>query len=292
MHNNYIGQFADKNEDGMVDFKEFKAKVEDYVEKIFIELDKDDKGSLDKDVSIKSLSAKFFSQVLDELFLLMDMNKDDILAVEDTQVPEAVFDRNKDGKISLTEFFRVSLINLPAPLYRLYASLDRDKNEKLSLDEANNFIKGALAMIDQNKDCSIDIDEIIATLDECKLPKQYQLAVKLLGDYYLEMGDFILREFVAAADVDGDKKTTLAEIVGLKDTEVLFDILNVAMRMGSPNYGTLAFIIGDRYGPGYGSRWEHQQAVVEMWLNVLYDFVDNKTFQSAPTDYCEQELNN
>merc|ERR1719320_2138514 len=240
VHNNYIGQFADKNEDGMVDFKEFKAKVEDYVEKIFIELDKDDKGSLDKDVSIKSLSAKFFSQVLDELFLLMDMNKDDILAVEDTQVPEVVFDRNKDGKISLTELFRVSLINLPAPLYRLYASLDKDKNEKLSLDEANNFIKGALAMIDQNKDCSIDIDEIIATLDECKLPKQYQLAVKLLGDYYQEMGDFILREFVAAADVNGDKKTTLAEIVGLKDTEVLFDILNVAMRMGSPNYGTLA----------------------------------------------------
>jgi len=66
----------------------------------------------------------------------------------------------------------VSLINLPAPLYRLYASLDKDKNEKLSLDEANNFIKGALAMVDHNKDCSIDIDEIIATLDECKLPKQ------------------------------------------------------------------------------------------------------------------------
>jgi len=286
VHNNYIGYIADKNGDGMVDFKEFKAKMEDYVEKIFNELDKDDNGSLDKDVSMKTLTATFFSRVLDELFLLIDMNQDDILAVEDIPAPESVYDRNKDGKISLTELNGVSLIKLPAPVYRLYASLDKDKNEKLSLDEANNFIKGALAMIDRNQDCSINIDEVIASLDECKLPKQYQLAVKLLGDYYLEMGDFFLRELVAAADSDGDKKATLAEVIGLKDPAVLFDIPYVAVRLGSPNYGTLAFLTGDRYGPGYGSRWEHQQAVVEMWLNVLYEFVDNRAFQSAPTDYC------
>merc|ERR1719435_713953 len=83
VHNNYIGYIADKNGDGMVDFKEFKAKMEDYVEKIFNELDKDDDGLLDKDVSMKTLSATFFSRVLDELFLLIDMNQDDILAVED-----------------------------------------------------------------------------------------------------------------------------------------------------------------------------------------------------------------
>merc|ERR1711970_1518769 len=286
VHNNYIGYIADKNGDGMVDFKEFKAKMEDYAEKIFNELDKDDDGLLDKDVSMKTLSATFFSRVLDELFLLIDMNQDDILAVEDFPAPKSIFDRNKDGRISLTEFNGVSLIKLPAPVYRLYASLDKDKNEKLSLDEANNFIKGALAMIDRNQDCSINIDEVIASLDECKLPKQYQLTVKLLGDYYLEMGDFFLRELVAAADSDGDKKATLAEIIGLKDPAVLFDIPYVAVRLGSPNYGTLAFLTGDRYGPGYGSRWEHQQAVVEMWLNVLYEFVDNRVFQSAPTDYC------
>merc|ERR1711970_1167999 len=286
VHNNYIGLAADKNGDGMVDFKEFKAKVDDYVEKIFSELDKDDDGSLDKDVSMKTLSVTFFSRVLDELFLLIDMNQDDILAVEDMNAPVSVFDRNKDGRISLTEFFRVSLINLPAPVYRLYASLDKDKNEKLSLDEAKNFIKGAFAIIASNKDCSINIDEFIASLDECKLPKQYQLAVKLLGDHYLEMGDFFLRELVAAADADGDKKTTLAEIIGLKDPAVLFDIPYVAVKMGSPNYGTWSFLTGDRRDLGYDARGEHKQAVVEMWLNVLYEFVDNRLFQAAPTDYC------
>merc|ERR1712013_278137 len=276
---------GDKNADGKVDFKEFKAGVDDYIKKVFNVLDKDEDGSLDKDVSLKSLSAKFFLQLLDEGFLFFDVNEDDIMSVEDA--PQRTFyDRNDDGKISLREVFGVSLINLPAPLYRLYVTLDKDKNEKISIDEATNFLTSALAIIDKNKDCSIDIDEIIATLDESKLPKQYQLAVKLLGDYYFEMGDFIIKEFVAAADADGDKKTTLAEIISLKDPAILFEILNVATRMGSPNYGTLLFISGDVHpGPG-GSRWEHQQAVVEMWLNVLYDFVDNRIFQSAPTDFC------
>lgn len=268
-----------------MDFKEFKAGVDEYAKKIFDVLDTDDDGSLDKDVSLKSLSAKLFLQLLDEGFLFFDVNEDDIMSVEDAP-PRTFYDRNDDGKISLREVFGVSLINLPAPLYRLYVTLDKDKNEKISIEEANNFLKSSLSIIDKNEDCSIDIDEIIASLDESKLPKQYQLAVKLLGDHYFEMGDFILKEFVAAADADGDKKASFAEIIGLKDPAVLFEILNIATSMGSPNYGTVSFLTGDRYGPGYGSRWEHQQAVVEMWLNVLYDFVDNRMFQSPPTDFC------
>merc|ERR1712055_238293 len=275
---------GDKDADGKVNFDEFKAWVEDYVKKVFDFLDSDADGSLDEGVSLKSLSAKFFLQVLDEAFLFFDVNQDDIMSVEDAP-PRTFRDRNDDGKISLREVFGVSLINLPAPLYRLYVTLDKDKNEKISIEEATNFLKGVLHVIDKNEDCSIDIDEIIASLDESKLPKQFQLAVKLLGDHYFEMGDFILKEFVAAADADGDKKATFAEIIGLKDPAVLFEILNVAVSMGGPNLGTVAFIMGDngRYGP---RGWEQQQAVVEMWLNVLYDFVDNRMFQSPPTDFC------
>jgi len=274
---------GDQNTDGQVDFKEFKAGVDAYAKKLFDVLDTDQDGSLDKDVSLKSLSAELFLQLLDEGFLFFDVNEDDIMSVEDAP-PRTFYDRNDDGKISLREVFGVSLINLPAPLYRLYVTLDKDKNEKISIEEATNFLKSALSIIDKNEDCSIDIDEIIASLDESKLPKQYQLAVKLLGDYYFEMGDFILKEFVAAADADGDKKASFAEIIGLKDPAVLFDILNVGTSMGSPNYGTVNFITGDRRDP-WSREWL-QVAVVEMWLNVLYDFVDNRMFQSPPTDFC------
>merc|ERR1719317_1415655 len=74
---------GDKNADGKVDFKEFKAGVDDYIKKLFNVLDKDEDGSLDKDVSLKSLSAKFFLQLLDEGFLFFDVNEDDIMSVED-----------------------------------------------------------------------------------------------------------------------------------------------------------------------------------------------------------------
>merc|ERR1719153_826064 len=274
---------GDQNADGKVDFKEFKTGVDKYAKKVFDVLDTDEDGSLDKDVSVKSLSAKFFLQLLDEGFLFFDVNEDDIMSVEDAP-PRTFYDRNDDGKISLREVFGVSLINLPAPLYRLYVTLDKDKNEKISIEEATEFFKSALSIIDKNEDCSIDIDEIIASLDESHLPKNYQLAVKLIGDYYFELGDFILKEFVAAADADGDKKATFAEIIGLKDPAVLFEILNVATSMGSPNYGTVSFISGNQRGPSYG--WEQQQIFTEMWLNVLYDFVDNRMFQSPPTDFC------
>ena len=83
--------------------------------------------------------------------------------------PRTLVDRNNDGTISLREVFRTSLINLPAPVYRFYSTLDRDKDEKISFEEAENFIKGTFYAIDQNEDCSIDTDELIATLKESKL---------------------------------------------------------------------------------------------------------------------------
>jgi len=255
--------------------------VHEYIKKVFNVLDKDEDGSLDNDDSLKSLSAKFFLQLLNETFSFFDVNEDSIMSVEDAP-PRAFDDRNDDGKISLREVLGLGLIHLPAPLYRLYVTLDKDKNEKISIEEATNFLKSALAIIDKNEDCSIDMDEIISTLDESKLPKQYQLAVKLLGGYFLELADFIIQEFIAAADADGDKNTTLAEIISLKDPAVLFDILNIIV-LGE-NSAPLHFIMGHRSGP-MGGQPQHQ-AVVEMWLHVLYDFVHNRMFQSAPTDYC------
>ena len=132
---------GDKNADSAVSFDEFRSMVEEYVGKVFKYLDSDEDGYLNEDVSVKSLSAKVFIETLNELYQFADINQDDILSVEDAP-PRTFRDRNDDGKISLREVFRMSLINLPAPIYRLYATLDRDKNEKISLEEADNFIKG------------------------------------------------------------------------------------------------------------------------------------------------------
>ena len=80
-----------------MDFKEFKTGVDKYAKKVFDVLDTDEDGSLDKDVSVKSLSAKFFLQLLDEGFLFFDVNEDDIMSVEDAP-PRTFYDRNDDGR--------------------------------------------------------------------------------------------------------------------------------------------------------------------------------------------------
>ena len=271
---------GDKNMDGKVDFIEFKEGVDNYVEMVFNILDKDGDGSLDKDISIKSLNSKFFLQLLNEGFVFFDVNQDEIMSVEDAP-PRTFNDRNEDGKISFRDVFGVTLISLPAPLFHFYSSLDKDDNEKISMDEATNFVKGALATIDKNEDCYIDIDEILSILSGKNLPKQYQLGVKLLLDFYFGMGDFILKEFVIAADSNGDKKTTLSEIIGLKDPAVLFDILSVWSSMDRivSNGRAVSFLIGNY--------WDvDQEEVVEMWLKVLHEFVGSSKFQAAPTDYC------
>merc|ERR1712030_294507 len=76
-----------------------------------------------------------------------------------------------------------------------------------------------------------NLDELILTLKESRLPKEYQLAVKLLGDYYFTLADYALTYLVTAADVDNDKKITLAEITGMADVDVAYYLVKVFTNM-------------------------------------------------------------
>jgi len=274
---------ADKDGNGKVNFEEFKTKIEDYVEKLFNYLDSDGDGSIDevqKGESVKNLKLKLFILIIDEIFAFLDIDQDDMISTEDIGLGGHL-DRNGDEKVSLREWWGMSPINLPAPIYRLYTKLDKDKNEKLSVEEAENFIKGTFYVIDQNGDCSIDLDELITTLNESRLPKEYQLAVKLLGDYYLTLADYALTYLVTKADVDKDKKITLAEIMSMKDIEVAFYLGKVFTNMGMPNMHTASFLTGQN-----DYRYERRQAVMEMWLSVLYDFIDSRKYDSVPDNLC------
>jgi len=300
---------GDKDGNGKVNFEEFKTKIEEYVEKMFNYLDSDGDGSIDevkkdesvknlklfnyldsdgdgsidevkKGESVKNLKLKLFIEIVDEIFAFFDMDQDDIISTEDIGLGEHL-DRNGDEKVSLREWWGMSPINLPAPIYRLYTKLDKDKNEKISVEEAENFIKGTFYVIDQNGDCSINLDELILTLKESRLPKEYQLAVKLLGDYYFTLADYALTHLVTAADVDNDKKITLAEITGMADVDVAYYLVKVFTNMGMPNMHTASFLTGQN-----DYRYEKRQAVLEMWLSVLYDFVDSRKYDTVPDNLC------
>ena len=274
----------DTDEDGKVTFAEFKAKIESYLEIFFTFLDSNGDGSLDvalKEASLKKISLQFLLDILNDFVSFMDLNQDDSLSTDD--LPQGTYrDRNDDGRISLREMFGISLINLPAPVYRLYTLLDQDKNEKMSREEATNFIKGTFYVIDQNEDCFINLDEFINTLKENKLPMKFQIAIKLLADHYFTLLDFALDQITTAADRDGDKKTTLAETIDMTDTTFFTTLYEVFDNMFEPNYKTLAFLAGDERRGEEGKK----AGVREMWLNVLYDFVDNRKYRDVPSMLC------
>merc|ERR1711915_572165 len=191
-------------------------------------------------------------------------------------------DWNEDGKISLGELFGVSLINLLAPLYRLYTKVDKDKNEKFSLEEANNFMKGTIYLIDLNEDCSIDIDEVLAMLKEASLPSIFQLGVRVLGEHFLTLADYLLKRVVAVSDSNGNKKTSFEEILHLSDTSIIKEFTNVIPSLGLPNGSIIKFM---KYG-GMRRGQREGDAQIEMWLNVLYNIVDNKKYDSVPENLC------
>ena len=52
----------------------------------------------------------------------------------------------------------------------LYTRLDQDRDEALTLQELSLFMSRTFALFDKTKDCVVDLDDVISTLDEGKLP--------------------------------------------------------------------------------------------------------------------------
>ena len=121
---------ADTNEDSAVDFEEFFDKLKFYVTTAFEVLDENEDGSIldeAKDGNIfNSISYPFFEKLLDQVFEFFDLNKDGSISLEDDVSKWAyIRDWDKNGKITLSDALRRSLISLPAPVYNLYTKVKR-----------------------------------------------------------------------------------------------------------------------------------------------------------------------
>ena len=121
---------ADTNGDSAVDFEEFFDKLKFYVTTAFKVLDENEDGSIldeAKDGNIfNSISYPFFEKLLDQVFEFFDLNKDGSISLEDDVSKWAyIRDWDKNGKITLSDALRRSLISLPAPVYNLYTKVKR-----------------------------------------------------------------------------------------------------------------------------------------------------------------------
>ena len=122
---------ADTNGDSAVDFEEFFDKLKFYVTTAFEVLDENEDGSILDEAKggniFNSISYPFFEKLLDQVFEFFDLNKDGSISLEDDISTWAyIRDLDDNGKITLSDVLRTNLISLPAPIYNLYAKVEKN----------------------------------------------------------------------------------------------------------------------------------------------------------------------
>ena len=116
---------ADANGDSIVDFDEWFSKLKSYVKAAFDVLDQNQDGSILDEARegniLNSISYRFFEELLNQLFDLFDSNNDGAISLEDESFREfSGHWKTRHGKMTLSEYFGVDLITLPAPIYNFY----------------------------------------------------------------------------------------------------------------------------------------------------------------------------
>ena len=118
---------ADANGDSIVDFDEWFSKLKSYVKAAFDVLDQNQDGSILDEARegniLNGISYRFFEKLLNQLFDLFDSNNFGAISLEDESFREVFWDmfyRTRHGKMTLSEYFGVDLITLPAPIYNFY----------------------------------------------------------------------------------------------------------------------------------------------------------------------------
>ena len=100
-------------------------------------------------------------------------------------------------------------------------------------------------MIDRNEDCVIDLTESIAALDEAKLPKEFQLGLKLLAKQQLTIANHALNRFFEVADSNHDNVTEVEEILNLSNFDFLESEARDILMLSSPNMQVVHYLTGD-----------------------------------------------
>jgi len=268
----------DENGDSSVDFDEFYSGIISSLKNVFAILDTDKDGFLEDSLSLKKIKSKLLWKVFFAIFKFMDGDEDDTFSVED--LPEDAFkDQENIGGI---------LIGLPAPIYQFYVSVDKNRDEKLSLDEASSFLRTTLLIFDQDKDCHIDIDDVTDTMNKLGLRAEFQLALKIIGDFYGSILDHIFRIILKTADTNGDELTDFSELEEINSVNWISNIFNVVANMGLREMTQpVRFLTGFAKEVREEKRGEEREKVAEMWMNVLDTFVSEGKLNSLEDEtYC------
>ena len=251
----------DRNDDKNLDFEEVFARVKRYVTLAFEALDENQDGSiLDEAKAGSTFSKKIFEEALTQIFEFFDSNKDNSIGLDDAIFRHIARDRNGDGRTTLEDLIDKPLINLPGPAYNLYIKLDKNKDEKLSREEAENFLRQTLSTVDLNSDCHIEVDEVVGLLQRLKVTWDKQIAVRMILNHYLTLASQVVKVFAERGDVDKDGQFTVEEMFGFND----FNIAEIVTAAGFAGVVDLP--------EGSISLLVNADDPLKMWLHTLQVF--------------------
>jgi len=260
----FVGEYSN--------FEEFKAAVEKFIKELWKMVDSNEDGNLSEILSQSKakISSSFLSKLTEFLFEKLDINWDEEISAKDWF--EITGDKEGDKNIGR------KLISLPSPLYTLYTRLDQDRDEAISLQELSLFMSRTFTLLDKTEDCVVDLDDVIATLEEGKLPKDLQLGAKLLLQHELTLANHALNRVFKLADSNHDEITAVDEILHFSDFDFIESEVPDMANLAVPNMNVFYYLImQDHRGP-------REENNVEKWLETLQNLMMNNAYDLEEDD--------
>ena len=159
----------------------------------------------------------------------------------------------------MEDIFRKPLFKLQGPIYNLYIKLDKNKDERLSRDEAENFLRQTLSTVDLNSDCHIEVDEIVGLLQGLKVTWDKQVAARTILTHYLNLASQVVKVFAERWDANKDGTFTIEELFDFNDFDII-EIITAARVVGEDDLEGPISLLFDAEDSHY------------MWFHVLQVF--------------------
>jgi len=228
---------------------------------------------------------KLFDAALVKLFEWLDYSEDNALGFNEDMMwrEDPREDRNGDGMITLEELTFSPPITWPASLYKLYTMMDPNKDEKLSFEEARNFLTRTFAVIDEDKDCKLSIKEIVDVAKDVGLPRSNALAIKLIVQQYATILNYLFTQIIKKADVHERGFVTLAEIKNISDWDWADSMALTVASVGYPNMGPIYHLQGNDI---FSRRREGFEKQMEVLLTALMNLLEKPVYTEDIQPLC------
>ena len=247
-----IAKYLDMDNDESVSFPEFYQNMKIYLTMFLKLTDTDRDGSIYDDVQngkAEKAGITVFETFLNQAFKFFDIDENEVLSISDLielDLIDETFDANGDSQITLDElsYYLVGspMNKLPSPYYDLYKKVDKNEDEKLSHEEANDFLKRLLTALNKKPDCNIEPEEVVQLFN---LPSKCTTAIQKHVNNEIKKQTKEIKAVVKKLDkaTNNDQKLTYTEIIELQmDTMLTF--MNSYNRLKPQQNGEVGFLAG------------------------------------------------